>query len=426
MAAQRYALIMGGELRNKGAQAMSFIAVEQVKKRFPELIPVLLSNADARPNLYWRLKGVKPREDFSRLAFTIEHPMDAALYHRLTGDATENTASARGPREAAKMLVFGREWRRTATCYGNAALCLDISGFNFGDKWGFDACQAYLDRHAFNRELGIPTYILPQSFGPFEFDGAGLAAGIASAAADILPHARMIFARERDGYEALRGICPGANIIKSDDLVLQSAPLDTTAIFTAPPKMCTHLPADHAGTVGIVPNARNYDHGDKAVIDGLYRKLIATLLSEGRRVALIRHASEDLAFCERIKAMFPDDERVEVFGEDRYCFEYEELFSRCDVLVASRFHSIVHAYKCGVPCIALGWAVKYAELLERVGQADLAFDVTAADFDPDGVIASVEYALAHRDELSGRITTAVAQAQRENVFDAVEADFRSL
>ena len=33
---KKYILVTGGELRNKGAQAMTFITVDQIAKKFPE------------------------------------------------------------------------------------------------------------------------------------------------------------------------------------------------------------------------------------------------------------------------------------------------------------------------------------------------------------------------------------------------------
>lgn len=159
----------------------------------------------------------------------------------------------------------------------------------------------------------------------------------------------------------------------------------------------------------------------------LYKKLIQHLADIGYEdILLIRHASEDLEQCNEIKALFPLDQRVRILGEDRYCFEYGEIFAACDFAIASRFHSIVHAYREGVPCIALGWAVKYLELLERCGQNGLAFDVTSPGFNPDDVLAAVDRVIAEHDELSGRIKAAVAEARRHNVFDAVEEDFKSL
>ncbi len=71
-----YILIIGGELRNKGAQAMSFIVVEEMKKRFPELTPVLISDGDASPNVLERLKGKKRRKDLDSFTFPIKRSVN--------------------------------------------------------------------------------------------------------------------------------------------------------------------------------------------------------------------------------------------------------------------------------------------------------------------------------------------------------------
>jgi len=48
----------------------------------------------------------------------------------------------------------------------------------------------------------------------------------------------------------------------------------------------------------------------------------------------------------------------------------EEVIKQFDFVIASRYHSIVHAYKNGVPALVIGWATKYSELLGNFGQLD--------------------------------------------------------
>ena len=43
-------------------------------------------------------------------------------------------------------------------------------------------------------------------------------------------------------------------------------------------------------------------------------------------------------------------------------------------MIGSRYHSLVHAYKNGVPVIAIGWAVKYDELLNEFDQSTYSFE----------------------------------------------------
>lgn len=41
---------------------------------------------------------------------------------------------------------------------------------------------------------------------------------------------------------------------------------------------------------------------------------------------------------------------------------------RCEVMVASRYHSCVAALSAGVPTLVIGWHYKYDELLNLYGQ----------------------------------------------------------
>lgn len=69
------ALITSGELRNKGAQAMNFIAVSEVKRRFPGLEPVVMSASDVAPALSDAVNGRKKRSDLDNLDFKIVYPI---------------------------------------------------------------------------------------------------------------------------------------------------------------------------------------------------------------------------------------------------------------------------------------------------------------------------------------------------------------
>lgn len=418
----KYALITGAGLGNKGAQAMAFTSVSEVRRRFPELEPVVISDADAAPDIIQRINGKRLTNDSSAFTFHFEHHLPLSYLEKrlLRGDNIEK-AVKRIIRDA----VLWGDYRRIADYYRNAAICIDVSGFAFGDKWGFKNCVGFLDRLEVLRRLGVPTYLMPQSFGPFGFDECRQSE-LSKRATEVLPSVRIVFARERDGFEAMDDLCPGLNLLHSDDLVLQSRPLNLEVVFASAPQLCSHLPEAGPKYVGIVPNVKTYAHGDADSLDALYQLLVTHLMHRGYHVCLIRHSREDLEICKRVKDMFPGDNRVEMFGENRYCFEYEALFARFDFLIASRFHSIVHAYRQGVPCVALGWAVKYLELLGLVGQSALAFDVSRSDFSLADVLGAVDFVADERELLSSTIRAVVTHARENNAFDLVERDYRKL
>ncbi len=55
--------------------------------------------------------------------------------------------------------------------------------------------------------------------------------------------------------------------------------------------------------------------------------------------------------------------------------EYCQFIRQFDFVVASRYHAMVHAYRECVPVVCLGWAVKYHELAQMLGQQDYAIDI---------------------------------------------------
>lgn len=407
---KRYVLIFGGGLRNKGAQAMTFISVGEIRRRFPGLEPVVVSDRD-----YLAMKGRR-----GPYAFEVIRELPLGICRTAGASCAVRSACIALVK---RLLRFG-QYANSARFYRDAAFALDVSGFAFGDKWGSAGCRAFLDRIELLGKFQIPLYLLPQSFGPFHFARPSGAEEIERRSTKLLTYPRIIFARERSGVSALRSLCHEANVRLSPDMVLQNTDVALESIYEVVPDPSGHLPNPDARTVGIVPNKQNYERGNATAIDATYRRLISYLLNRGFDVAVIRHASEDLSYCTRIKDQFADDPRVVVYDEDRPCFEYGELFSRLSFLIASRFHSIVHAFKVGVPCIALGWSEKYADLLLLIGHPELMYDVTDQSFDVADVEQGVAYLIAHRDAVSREIGAAVSEVQKGNVFDLVEADVR--
>lgn len=60
---KRYILVTGGELFNKGAQSMTFVTVDELKKRYPDKEIIVISHSD----YYQRDKEYKERYDFEFL-----------------------------------------------------------------------------------------------------------------------------------------------------------------------------------------------------------------------------------------------------------------------------------------------------------------------------------------------------------------------
>jgi len=182
-----------------------------------------------------------------------------------------------------------------------------------------------------------------------------------------------IFAREEDGYQKTLRFTD-RNMEKSLDLVMQNKGYIIENIFSE--KYDFRKIDIKENSVGIVPNTQVLRKMKWPLEEfyELYRNLISELLRKNKNVYIVRHSSEDDEINKKIKEFFPSDNRVAIIEENLNAIELEHLISQMDFIVASRYHSVVHAYKNGIPAVVLGWAVKYKELLEIFQQQEYLFD----------------------------------------------------
>lgn len=390
----RNVIITGGELFNKGAQAMTFIAVDELRRRFPEHQIFLLSEMDKeRPE--------SERESY-RFDFTGWYPLKFA---RCQTDAFLRLVCR---------LKNGAELKEAETIYRNCDAMVDVSGYALGSAWSDATCNRYLDHLEFAQAFGIPVYLMPQSFGPFDFGKAREA--IDNRIRKLLPTAKVIFAREQEGYDALVNGYGLKNVRLADDLVLSNTEIDLANVFVSVPEF--DLPEIRTNSVAVVPNSMNSNVSSHDAVLSIYTEVISTLLKRGRTVYLISHSAMDAALCRELKEAFSVNGDVVLLDRDFSCLEFNELVNKFAYLVASRFHSIVHAFKNGIPCIALGWATKYYDLLTLFGQEQYVLDFRD-EIGAENVSTAIEKMdSAYRDE-SLKIQNKLVSVQEHNVFDVI-------
>ena len=152
----------------------------------------------------------------------------------------------------------------------------------------------------------------------------------------------------------------------------------------------------------------------------MYKEITSYILQAGKTVYIFRHSREDFPICEMIAEQFQSNKNVVLLDNEFSCLEYDEFVKKFDFVICSRFHGCVHAYRNYIPCILLGWAIKYQELAENVGQGQYAFDITSRDFSPDKVIAATENLIANLNAEAGIIKEHVVEIQKHNCFDQIE------
>ena len=391
----RNIIIAGGGLVNKGAQAMTLIAICELKKRFPDHRMMLLT---------W---------DASRKAKEQHARYDLEL---LEVPPLKFSGAAKNPLlRAAYSLRYGRQFKDSDTIYRNAELFVDISGYALGSNWEPKVCNDYLDCIEHAMAYGVPVYLLPQSFGPFDYTTeAGKA--IDARTRRLFPKAAHIFAREQEGYDALVSRYGLTNVTLTKDMVLASKIEDYSAALRQKPVL--DLPEIPENSIALIPNVRVGDNGANDPL-AVYTEAVRFGLAQGLHVYITYHSSQDQQLCADIKAVFADEDRVILLEHDHSCMEFNVLVKKFRFVIASRFHAIVHALKNGVPCVALGWATKYMDLMKLFSQERFVFDLRQPL-----EIAAVEQAVQEMSQAwqaeAEVIRTALPELQKENVFDFIK------
>lgn len=389
-------IIAGGGLVNKGAQAMTLISICELKKRFPEHRIYLLT---------W---NASPEEKQLHAMYDLQLLQIPPL--KFSG-SSHNPA-----KKAIYTIHYGKAFTEVDKIYRNTDLLIDISGYALGSNWSEKVCNDYLDNieHALNYD--IPVYLLPQSFGPFDFQGKA-GEKIDARIRDLLPKVQLICAREEEGYQALLdryGL--EKNTIRCKDMVLTSKIKDYTPALKE--KLEFSLPEIPQNSMCVIPNVRVGNNSVKQA-ETLYISAIEAGLEQGLIVYITYHSTQDKALCAGLNASFSENERVIFLDHDYSCIEFNELVKKFRFVVASRFHSIVHALKNGIPCIALGWAVKYIDLLNLFGLGDYMFDlrkeVSTQNIQNAIIIINQNFAAE-----SQKIKNILPVLQQENVFDLIK------
>lgn len=387
-----YFIIFGGELFNKGAQAMTFITVDEIAKRFPNSKAILVSSQD-----YRRDKNEKDNYKFQ----IAKSPSLKQILKTLFRIPFLN-------KDKSSRELFG--------IMSNAVCFIDVSGYALGSNWGSKKSLRYLFRIALAKRFNVPIILFPQSFGPFTYNDL-LGSVFMLLAKYYLPYVKIIMARENEGYKMLMETFKLKNVIKTDDMVLQNRGIDINNIYKQVPDFSKI--SIMKNSVAIIPNTKNNVYGDKSEILEIYCNTINELTNCNKNVYLIFHSAQDFDLCKEIKSHYCDNSNVVFIEEELSCFEYDDIIVNFDFIIASRFHAVVHAYKRNIPAIILGWSIKYKELAESVNQDKYCFDVRDS-IDRRKFFLAVKKMCTNYQEESQIIDRNVKKIQRDNIFETFQ------
>ncbi len=354
--------LIGGEFNNKGAEAMTFVAVWNIFKYDKDAIIYIYEKDSYNPY------------DFGEKVHMLDCPLQ--LLNRLSG---RKISIKTWIKEFIKIFIpwkkssIGKK-RKVEKVLKTINVMIDISGYHLSSKWGKILSNEYCDWINLLKKNGAKVFLMPQSFGPFDYNSGEMVKFIA----DTLSKCDIIFAREKDGYNLLLNLGLN-NVTYCYDSVLLENEMDRKKIILNYDKYFEELKVDSDNNIAIVPNYRLLDKTNinKEKLIDFYCKIISD--NSNNNFYLISHAKEDIEICKIIKNKFQNNDRV-IFIDHVLCsFNYENFVNKMNFIIASRYHSIVHAYKENVPSIIIGWAKKYDELASTFNQNDYLIALEALD-----------------------------------------------
>ena len=317
----RHFLITGAGFHNSGAEAMLFTVVENIRRRDPNAF-IWFFPADRGTNYS---KELQKRYKF---CFWLDNWDEDSLTQKLMAFITA---------------------------------IIDVSGYALYSGANTPWYRKILE---YSNNYSVPLYLMPQSFGPFDeedYENSDLKR--------LLENARIIYARESSGYQAMTEGFGLTNVILANDIVLTAKPSEYS--FVLKDEKYIRIPNN---SVAVIPNSRLFEKmEDRSVIE-IYTELISTLHDFEKNIYIINHAGDEV-ICKKLYEMNMDYKEVYLLEERVDAVQFPVLVEQFEYIVASRYHSIVQAYKKNVPCLVIGWANKYRELMKKAGQEQYCFDV---------------------------------------------------
>ena len=333
-------IIVGADLFNKGAQAMTFTVVDQIKERFPD------------KNIYMFSTHDFDRSDVEKSEYTFKIlPWDLITKLKLLSFWNKLLM---------KNSKYGHLENNVESVIKNGEIIIDISGYALSSQWHWFRSFDYLLNIILSRKYSVQYYIFPQSIGPFNYP-LKYKIFLYPLMKLYLKYPKRIFPREKEGLVWIHKFTE-KNVEQNHDIVLQTKGYDLSNIYDK--EFCPKDMQIKPNSVAIIPNMRVIEKINPDEIYLVYASLINRLINANKIVYILRHSHEDLEICTKIKNDYLDNNCVQLIPDDLNAFELESILKQFDFVIASRYHSIIHSYKSGVPALVIGWATKYFELLE--------------------------------------------------------------
>lgn len=300
--------------------------------------------------------------------------------------------------------------------FRSADIILDISGYGVSSHnqhpiWTY----ATLFPVKYAKKHHVRFVFLPQSIGPFNFRGWKKIV-VWPLIKKYLQYPETIFIREPEARKHLEKI-KTKQVVDSFDLVLQSAKIDAANIFKNPGKFIHKTASVKNGSILLIPNKQLTRFISKNEVVQIFTSIINTLTQQNQRVVILRHSADDKEICDLIYEASKGTQ-VQLINEDLDPLQLQEIFDSSNMVVAARYHGLIHALKLSKPCLVLGWANKYNHVMDTFGLSNYYFDIT--NMDCDKLNQTTQAMLNELTLIENKITTQLSKIKASDIFTFIK------
>jgi colanic acid/amylovoran biosynthesis protein len=355
-------MIIGGNYISKGAEAMMLVVRDQVKKVFP--------NVNFWTTPINEVEAEKLKKDGFNLIY---HQHKNRLFK-----VFNLAAAVLGMKQCEKHGTI-QSGDKIDNIFRATDFVIDIAGFVSSDQFG--------PRVSFERWLNCmwayyadnKVIFMPQSWGPFRNKWVRVFTRW------TLKKASLICARERVSYDYLvNAQCAKASDVHycSDIAFL----FDVGDVQTVGRRLLSGIGLRNSElpVITITPNMRIYERVEGEDANNRYVRILLEIIhylleNTECNVVLIPHEASynrrnDPELCALLLELVGRRDRLWMLSGSESARQVKSVIGSSELLIASRYHSLVAAISTRTPVAVIGWSHKYDELMKQVELSDFIAD----------------------------------------------------
>lgn len=402
-------ILVGGNFINKGAEAMLKTVKHKILERHP--------NAKIYAICHQEEREIATKQGFFPLTDTTPKALKKGI--NLTKRIINKVGTILGKESEPYADYSPMSEIEKVT---NLTAAIDVSGFAYGDKRGYIQpleTQKIID---FCKRNNAPYIFMPQAWGSFKDKK------VAENSYKMIKSASAFFTRDHVSRKYVADLLH----VKEEEVPLLP---DIAFHFPIPTidgadilKKNGIIRDKKKMLVGISPNMRVYERMEGKGADNEYVKNFCSIiktLSQQFQILLIPNeirpleidSNDDQFLCKTIYNALENKDNCNYIDGYYSAEEIKALIKQTDIIIASRFHSLVFALSLSIPCMAISWSHKYRELFKLFGLEE--FVLEDKGLDTGKILETFNKLVSQKEAISDKINATLPKLKDANkhVFD---------